>query len=78
MDLNSAIRLRRSASSSVVWVRSPVKTTKSGRAEEAFTACTASRSVWSAWGLGGPLNPQWVSESCRKKKSARPSAALTR
>jgi len=53
--------------SSVVCVRSPVKTMKSGSNESAFTAATAFCSVPSASGFSaGPLKPQWVSESCTK------------
>src|SRR5438132_12145717 len=70
MALNSRMRLRRSASSSVVWVRSPVKTTKSGAEGSALTAATACRSVLAASGLGGPLKPQCESESWTKKKSS--------
>ena len=72
MALNSRMRLRRSASSSVVWVRSPVKTMKSGCCGSALTACTACRSVSAASGFGGPLKPQCVSESWTKKKSSSP------
>src|SRR6185295_15431462 len=70
MALNSVMRLRRRASSSVVWVRSPVKTMKSGFSFEAFTACTVSLSVLSASGLGGPLKPQCESDSWRNMKSS--------
>src|SRR6267154_6216589 len=70
MALNSRMRLRRSASSSVVWVRSPVKTTKSGAEGSALTAATACRSVLAASGLGGPLKPQCESESWTKRKSS--------
>ena len=34
----------------------------------ALIVATACSSVTSAWGLGGPLKPQCVSESCRKKR----------
>ena len=49
------MRSRRSFSSSVVWVRSPVKTMKSGCLGSAFTVATAFSSVCSASGLAGPL-----------------------
>src|SRR6266550_395124 len=78
MALNSRIRLRRSPSSSVVWVRSPVKTTKSGVAGSALTAATACRSVFAASGLGGPLKPQCESESWTKKKSSSGAPDLRR
>src|SRR5262249_7722872 len=64
------MRFLRSATSSVVWVRSPVKTMKSGCCGSAFTAATACLSVLAASGLGGPEKPQWVSDSCTKKKSS--------
>ncbi len=54
MDLNSARRRRRSAGSSVVCVRSPVKTMNSGGVGSAFTVATALRSVIAASGLAGP------------------------
>src|SRR5439155_136283 len=65
---NSASRRRRSRGSSVVWVRSPVKTTKSGCVSRALTAAIAFGRVPAASGLtAGPWNPQWVSESWMKK-----------
>ena len=66
ISLNSAMRRRRSAGSSVVWVRSPVNTMKSGCSARALTEATAFLSVPFASGLGGPSNPQCVSESCTK------------
>jgi hypothetical protein len=67
ISLNSASRLRRSMGLSVVWVRSPVKTMKSGGSPSALTAATALGSVPRASGLtAGPLKPQCVSDSCTK------------
>ncbi len=64
---NSPRRLRRSCASSVVWVRSPVKTMKSGWTGSAFTASMAFGSVPRASGFTtGPLKPQWLSESWTK------------
>src|SRR5260370_1275148 len=48
ISLNSDMRLRRTASSSVVWVRSPVKTMKSGCCATLLTVATAFFSVMSA------------------------------
>src|SRR6266480_3611632 len=62
---NSASRRRRSRGSSVVWVRSPVNTTKSGCVSRALTAAIAFGRVPAASG-----NPQWVSESWTKKNSS--------
>src|ERR1041384_813768 len=70
MALNSRMRCRRTLSSSVVCVRSPVKTTKSGCCGSAFTAFTACFNVFSASGFGGALKPQCVSLSWTKKKSS--------
>ena len=49
------MRARRSLPSSVVWVRSPVKTMKSGCLARPFTVATAFSSVCSASGFAGPL-----------------------
>src|SRR5258708_127383 len=76
MALNSRMRVRRSFSSSVVWVRSPVKTTKSRCRGSALTACTACRSVLAASGFGGPLKPQCLSGSLTKKKAPSAVAPL--
>src|SRR5260221_692023 len=71
MSRNSASLRLLSLGSSVVCVRSPVKTIKSGSNESAFTAATAFCSVPSASGFSaGPLKPQCVSESCTKWKSS--------
>src|SRR5947207_8673594 len=68
---NSASRRLRSRGSSVVWVRSPVNTTKSGCVSRALTAAIAFGRVPAASGLtAGPWNPQWVSESWTKKNSS--------
>ena len=49
------MRARRSLPSSVVWVRSPVKTMKSGCLARPLTVATAFFSVCSASGFAGPL-----------------------
>ena len=66
MSRKPASRWRRSAGSSVVWVKSPVNMTKSGGTCSALTAATAMRSVLAASGLAGPEKPQWLSDSCTK------------
>ncbi|CAJ0772387.1 hypothetical protein R8510_02572 [Ralstonia chuxiongensis] len=49
-----------------MWLRSPVKMTKSGAGDNAFTAAIALGSVPCESGLGAPLKPQWVSDNCTK------------
>ena len=62
--LNSVILCRRTTESGVVWVSSPVKTTKSGFTLNPLTSAKALGKVPAKSGLiRGLLNPQWVSES---------------
>jgi len=63
MSRNWLKRCRRTFGSSVVCVRSPVKTMKSGGSASALTAATAFLRVPFASGFGGPSNPQCASES---------------
>src|SRR4029077_5597710 len=63
----------------VVWVRSPVKTMKSGCASTALIVSIARGKVTSASGLETPEYPQCVSDSCRKKNSdSAPASDLRR
>src|SRR5262245_42143510 len=68
MSRNSRSRLRRSAASGVVWVKSPVKITKSSGTGEALMVATAWRSVLPASGFAAPEYPQCVSDNCKKVK----------
>jgi hypothetical protein len=55
ISLKRFMRARRSAPSSVVCVRSPVKTNNYRLCARPFTVTIAFSSVWSASGLAGPL-----------------------
>jgi len=69
MALNSRMRLRRSASSSVVWVRSPVRRRVGCRGQR-VDAATACRKRVGRLGIGRTFEAQCESESWDEKKSS--------